>query len=394
LANYWYTKVFLSQDDVLQSTDLQLGNVVRREMLEGDSSYTVNVAFKMPYGYTSPAYLIALADPDGNNPDINTSNNILVQSVTVNSVPTADLAVTDAQVLDDVVYSGQPARIAYTVTNISEQPITAATWTDKVFLSANNVFETSDVEVGTSTKHNMSLAAGASYTDTATFRVPLPQNGTVYLIVRTNNAGSFYESNTDNNTSSVECSVTLPQPGDLVVDNILVGGDVQSGDTLSVFWSVKNIGSNTLSGNGLRSLVYLSTNTEFDADDRLLGGVSNDDVNIIPGGEVVQQLASRIAGLPEGDYYVIVKTDVGNMFNEVDDNNNTACSTYPFTLTIRQLPFNTPLADVLYNNVVNDYKLVVDTNVDQTVRVYLRSDDTASGAANMLYASYNNISNA
>ena len=394
LANYWYTRVFLSQDDVLQSTDLQLGNVVRREVLEGDSSYTVNVAFKMPYGYTSPAYLIALADPDGNNPDVNTSNNILIQSVTVNSVPTADLAVTDARVLDGTVYSGQPARIAYTVTNVSEQPITASTWTDKVFLSANNVFEASDVEVGTSTKHNMSLAAGASYTDTATFRVPLPQNGTVYLIVRTNNAASFYESNTDNNTSSVECSVTLPQPGDLVVDNILVGGDVQSGDTLSVSWRVKNIGSNTLSGNGLRSLVYLSANTVFDADDRLLGGVSNDNVNIIPGGDVEQQLASRIAGLPEGDYYVIVKTDVGNMFNEVDDNNNTACSTYPFTLTIRQLPFNTPLADVLYNNVVNDYKLVVDTNVDQTVRVYLRSDDTASGAANMLYASHNNISNA
>ncbi len=391
LASYWDNRLFLSQDEVLQATDLQIGNVLRREELQKDSSYTVNFSFKMPYGYTSPAYLIALTDPEGRNPDVNTANNILVQAVTVNSVPTADLAVTNAEVVDEQVFSGQLARIAYTITNISEQSIDGATWTDKVFLSSNNTFDATDVEVGTSTKYNMSLAAGASYTDTAIFRVPLPQNGTVYLIVRANNAGSFYESNTANNTASAECNVTLPQPGDLVVDDIVFSGNVVSGDTLQLSWKVKNVGSNALIGNGLRSLTYLSTNTSFDANDRLLGSVGSDNVNIIPGGEMDQQLAARIAGIPEGDYYVIVKTDVSNMFNEVDDENNTSCSAYPFTLTVRELPFNTPLADVLYNNLANDYKVVVDTNIDETVRIHLQSEDETSGAVNTLYVSHNNI---
>ena len=391
LANYWSDQVFLSQDDVLQTSDVRLSNVVRQTVVPGDSSYTVSFMFKMPYGYTSPAYLIALADANGNNPDINSANNILVQPVAVNSVPTADLAVTSVALLDEQVFSGQDARIAYTITNVSEQAIENASWTDKVFLSSNNIYEASDVEVGTTTKRGMTLAPNATYTDTALFRVPLPQNGKVYLIVRANSGNSFYESNTDNNISAQECVVTLPQPGDLIVSDIAMDGNVISGDTLQVSWSVKNIGSNTLSGNGLRSLVYLSSNMVFDANDRLLGSVGSNYINIIPGDDIEQHLSARVSGLPEGEYYVIVKTDVSNVFNEVNDDNNTTCSAYPFTLTVRNLPFNTPVNDVLYNNLVNDYKLNVDTNTDETVRIHLQSADETSGAVNMLYVTHNTI---
>ena len=391
LAHSWNTQLYLSQDEVLHSTDTKLGTTIRYTELGGDSSYTVSFSAKVPYGMTSPAYLIALVDPEHYNPDTNTANNIRVQPLVVNSVPTADLAVTAATILDEQVYSGQDARIAYTVTNVSEQAITDATWTDKVFLSSNSSYETTDEEVGNTTKRDMMLAAGESYTDTATFRVPLPQNGTLYLIVRANSGNNFYETNTDNNLRAVESNVVLPQPGDLIVSDILMEGAIISGETLHVNWKVKNVGDNTLAGNGLRTLAYLSTNTAFDASDQLLGSVNSDNVNLIPGGEMVQQLQARVSAMPEGEYYVIVKTDVSRVFNEVNISNNTGCSAYPFNLTLRNLPFNTPVPDTLFNNLAVDYKLNVDTNTDQTVRIFLESEDQTSGAVNTIYVSHNTV---
>ncbi len=391
LATYWNTQLILSQDSALHSTDTKIGTAIRYETLEGDSSYSVAFSTKMPYGLTSPAYLIALVDREHYNPDIDYDNNILIQRLMVNSVPTADLAVTNAVLLDEQVYSGQDARIAYTVTNVSEQPVTNASWTDKVFLSTNATYEVTDVEVGNTTKHDMTLAPGDSYTDTATFRVPLPQNGTFYLMARTNSGANFYESNMDNNLDTVRVTVILPQPGDLTVSDIFMDGNIVSGDTLHVSWKVKNIGNNTLAGNGLRSLAYLSTNITFDASDQLLGSVNSNEVSLIPGGEMVQQMQARLSGLSEGEYYVIVKTDVSRVFNEIRTDNNTGCSDYPLNFTLRNLPFNTPVGDTLYNNLSVDYKLNVDTNVDQTVRIWLQSADTASGAVNTIYVSHNDV---
>ncbi len=391
LASSWVDELYISSDNVLQTTDQRLNAVYHRNDLTAGENYSVTFNVTIPFGMPATTYLIAVTDANFSNPDININNNMFVLPITVNSVPTADLAVSNVTLLDETVVSGQPARIAYTVTNVSDIAITNATWTDKVFLSANNSYESSDVEVGSITKRNLSLAAGASYTDTATFRVPLPQNGTMYLITRANSGNNFYETNTANNTVATQATVTLPLPGDLVVTDIAADDSVISGRYLHVQWKVRNIGENTLSGSGLRSLAYISTDNIFDANDRLLSNVVESNVMLAPGGELTQQMATRVSGLPEGNYYIIVKTDVSNAFNEINDTNNTSVSLLPFTLTVRNLAFNTPLTDTLENNLLNDYKLNVGDNTNETVRIHVDAQNTTSGAVNMIYVSHNTI---
>ena len=390
LASTWQDVIYLSNDDVLHTTDRLMQSVNHSDVLEGGAEYEVDIQVTIPYGTASSAYLIAVADFNSNNPDININNNILTKALTINSVPTPDLAVSELSVLDDV-YAGQPARLAYKVTNVGEVSITQQNWNDKMFVSYNNTYENIDVQLLSKERRNMTLAPNEFYTDTLTFTVPLPYNGDLYLLMMANAANNPYETVQDNNTAAVAVNVILPLPGDLVVTEVSCERTVVSGQMLHATWTIQNIGDNALAGRGLRSLVYVSVDTAFDANDRLLGSVTTDYINLPIDATMQQSLAGRISGLAEGSYFLIVKTDVTNAFNEVSDNNNTGCSSHPFLVTIRPLPFNTDVYDTVTNNVVSDYMLNVGDQVNQTVRVHINSEDSAMGAVNMIYATYNNM---
>lgn len=390
LAHQWKDAMYVSADQVLQDNDHLVQLINHQTTLNAGDDYWVNFTVTIPYGTPSTAYLLGFADFNNNNPDINIFNNSVVKTLTVSSVPTPDIAVTEAVLLDDVV-AGQPTQLAYTVTNVGEQAINQQTWRDKVFLSANSTYGSEDIELITKPCQNVTLAQGDSYSDTLTFAVPLPYSGSMYLILKANANNNPYEVNTDNNTVALPVNVILTDPGDLVVTDITSESIVQSGSLLHVSWNVQNIGDNLLEGNGLRSLLYISTNTVFDANDRLVGNVVTPSIQLNPGDMVAQTLECRISGLAEGEYYLIVKTDVTNAFYEVDETNNTGCSLEPFAVTIRPLPFNTDVADVLYNDAPSDFKMDVGDNLNQTVRIHLTSEDSLAGAMNMIYATYNGM---
>ena len=388
LSSSWRDNLYLSPDNVLHSSDELMQTVTHREVVAPGESYEVPMQVTIPMGTPATAYLIGVADYDLNNPDINVNNNVLMKQLTINSVPTPDMAISEVVVLDEIV-SGQQARIAYKMTNMGDITITQGNWNDKLFVSTNNSYETSDLELRTKNQHIASLAPGEFYRDTLSFSVPLPYSGGLYLLMMGNANNNPFEANQENNKAAVHVTVILPPPGDLVVTNVTCENSIVSGQTLHAEWNVQNIGDYTVTGNGLRSLVYISANTEFDANDRLLGSVTSYNVDLPVDASLQQQLAARVSGLSAGDYYLIVKTDVTNAFNEVNDNNNTGHSIIPFTVTIRPLPFNEDVHDTLVNNVVSDYMLTVGDQVNQTVRIHVNSEDANLGAVNMIYATYN-----
>ena len=66
---------------------------------------------------------------------------------------------------------------------------------------------------------------------------------------------------------------------------------------------------------GLKSLVYMSSDTEFDVNDKLLGSVTSS-IFLPPNATASQELTTRISGVPEGEYYLIVMTNSTRTFNE------------------------------------------------------------------------------
>ena len=151
----------------------------------------MEVQVTIPYGTPATAYLIGVTDNESANPDININNNLLSKQLTINSVPTPDLAVSDLVILDDV-YAGQPARIAYKVTNVGEVPIEGATWNDKLFVSYNNTYENIDLQLLIKNRQNMTLDQEESYSDTLTFTVPMSYSGDLYLLMMANASNNPY----------------------------------------------------------------------------------------------------------------------------------------------------------------------------------------------------------
>ena len=388
LISSWSDALYLSSDTILDNNDTRLSLMNHSGVLTAYNSYQCTFNITIPFGSPSTCYLLGINDLYQSNLDINFDNNIIILPITVNSLPTPDLQIDNFTIIDPCI-AGQGCRISYRVTNISEVFTTSTSWNDKVFLSSDTTLSGSDIELKNNLKH-LTLGSGQSYTDTVSITIPLPNNGYLFLLAKTNANSSFFEIYQSNNIAHASVHVTLPLPGDLIIENISSENTILSGNQLHISWDVKNIGSNALSGRGLRELAYMSSDTIFDIHDKLLGSVTNA-IILAPSALITHTLSARISGVREGEYYILIKTDVTNAFNEIDENNNTSSGIYPFNVTIRNLPFNTPLPDTLINDLANDYKLIVGENSNETVRLYLLSSDSASGAVNNFYVLHNDI---
>ena len=407
LESGWQDELYISDDEYLDANDIRIATFIRYGTLQAGESYTSTFEATIPMGTSANAYLFAVVDYRGENSEVDYSNNTATKALSVQSIPTPDLELSDVEITSGTPTSGQPMTVRYRTTNIGETDIEGKQWFNKFYLSFDTVIDRQDLEIASSYNMSVYLAVGQSLIDSVEVQVPLPIQGDLYLIGCLNSSKSFYEISRVNNVVALPMNVVLPNPGDLVVRDINSEDSVVSGHELHIDWNVKNVGENVLNGWGLRSVVYISVDSLFDVTDRMLGTVDLFDVTdrlsgtvdersrilLPPGGELHQQLNSRISAIPEGDYYLIVKTDVRNVFYEDDEANNSSASAYTVAVKVRNLLFDNPLNDTLINDLANDYRLDIGDNRGETVRVHLDSEDTSSGAVNSIYLLHNNVGN-
>lgn len=413
-------RLYLSADTILDAKDYLLSAAVVSGNVDPGQHNSIGYSFETPWGYDSVSYLIASVDHAITTEDFNYFNNVVVKPVVVRRTPVADLAVSSIEVIDDTVICGQPSRMAFTVTNQGEADVVSKNWRDVVYLSADSNYSSSDIPLHTSIHNRQSLAVGESYTDTVTFTVPIPNNGQFFLVVKahadkmaarthrqdvslgdvedvnmsapsfTSNR-DFYEHDMANNYRAESIMVGIVTPGDLVVRNIDMPDSAVLGETVMVSWDVMNKGQEVVAGDNLASLVYISADTLFGPDDRMVGQSQPVSIDLASGEYVQQRTNIRLSGLREGDYYMIVLTDVANAFYEVSERNNFSYSSLPISISVRELPFNTPVVDTFHNMWANDYKLNVGDETNQTVRVYFTPSDTNIQAGNNIYITYNSM---
>lgn len=389
-----FNNIYLSQDDLYDSEDLLLRSLKYNNIIQANETIEQNFNITIPMGANEYSYLLAICNNEQNGriPETDFNNNIFILPIHIEEVPVPDLAVSDVEILNSPIISGQEIRVAYTVTNVGTAELSAARWTEKFFLSADTNYSTSDMQIGNKACER-SLQIGESFRDTANITIPLPNSGREHLLVYVNANSDFFEHNRLNNVSSSSISIRLPDPGDLIVTQIYCGDTIITGQNLSLNWKVQNIGEYVLAGNGLRSLVYISADTLFDATDRLLGEVVSDNIILPQNSMITQSLSTRVANIPEGNYYIIVKTNVSLNFYESNTRNNQSLSSRPVYVKMKALPFNTPVQDVLNNNVAEDYKITVGESTNETVRIFVQSDHTAQGAVNNIFVQHNDVAN-
>ncbi len=230
----WYDLVYLSADSALDNSDQNLlGYSTRNTALAPGASYTVTTTF-ITTPTTAPGSYTLFIKVDGHGATVgagtNTDGGSLVEANEANNIrslalalPTKpDLVVSNVSVGTIVLNanSSKSIPVTYSVTNAggaAAQP----DWYDQAYLSADAVLDTADQNLSGYAYRSTALAAGASYTVTATFTTrttTAPGNYTLFikadghgptLGVGTNtDAGGIVESSESNNVVAV--SVVLP----------------------------------------------------------------------------------------------------------------------------------------------------------------------------------------
>ncbi|HNN82512.1 MAG TPA: tandem-95 repeat protein, partial [Accumulibacter sp.] len=338
----WYDAVFLSTDNVLDSSDLSLGVVGNPSYLAGSgnvgNSYTSSLHFLVPQGWSGPYYYLVKTDYYNHMfENQNEGDNVGSAAVVIELTPPPDLQVVarnpnnnewESSVRVNApggLWSGQAATVSWTVTNRGDGTTApAAQWYDCVYMSVDDSFSTDDIVLGT-WWHNGALEAGAAYSRSESIVLPigLPADGvptTYHFFVVTDVGNQVYEyvSEGNNDNSYASEVVSLTPPPDLEPDAIDLPATAQAGHSFAFTYAVTNFG--TLTPNAYwNDRFWLSTDNVLDASDLHLGdrghwGALDTDQSY--SASFTYTLPNGIAG----EYRVIMRTDVQNHVFEGLDN--------------------------------------------------------------------------
>ncbi|NDJ23933.1 type I secretion C-terminal target domain-containing protein [Nostoc sp. B(2019)] len=319
----WYDYIYLSTDDVLDDSDTFLSSQsAYNTPLAAGASYTStqDITITLPsFRLDSNYYLLFVV---GNNQgETDKTNNVLAKQI---SLSPADLVVTNAIAPTSAVL-GETLSLSWTVTNQSDFSA-FADWYDFVYLSADDVLDSSDnYVISRSAINDTPLVAGASYTATQNVTLPniaLGSNSNYYLLFATDRYNDQDETDETNNVLAKPISLSVP---DLVVTNATVPASITLGKTLSVSWTVENQGSSP-SPTDWHDFVYLSTDDVLDDNDiSLTSRWAGNDTPLAAG---VSYTATQNITLPlptqvgDGNYYLLFVTDKYNKQSETDETNN------------------------------------------------------------------------
>ena len=140
-------------------------------------------------------------------------------------------------------------------------------------------------------------------------------------------------------------SFTVRDLPDLVVTSLSAPDTVMSSDPFDVELTVKNIGEgNTRTGHSWYNAVYVSSDDQFSADDKLIGKVACNRV-LMKDSSYTQTVSIAVPADYAGSYHIFVKADVYSSIPEADNDNNLNQQLLPLWVKAKPLP------DILVENI-------------------------------------------
>ncbi|WP_053540396.1 ELWxxDGT repeat protein [Anabaena sp. WA102] len=356
-SNYWYDGVYLSTDNQISSDDIFLGYAYRSEALDVSEQYSVSRSFNLPNNLQAGNYY-TLVRTDAlsyvyegsleNNNDKATQGTTTGTggettggtSVGVTASPDLVMVSVDAPTTG---IGGQNLTVSWTVRNAGTVETGDRSWYEAFYLSRDQVFDrNSDIYLGYRS-YTGNLAAGATYSQTESFRLPQGISGSFYLFAKTDAGNSLYEGTVENNNVAYDPTsvvVSLAQPADLVVGTITIPANGVTGQSASITYTVTNEGSNAVVGNWSDSL-YLSKDGQWDINDLFLGQVDNSR-EVLSGNSYTNTLTASLPGVVPGDYQVIIRSDIRNEIPESNESNNLKATLDKVNMDVERLILGTP----------------------------------------------------
>ena len=308
----WNDVVYLSDDALLDDGDTWLTSVYKSDMaLAAGDDYTWSTTLNLPR--RGGAFLLFVTDYYGDQAETDEGDNLRAVPLAVAYTP-PDLVVSQAGANPSSFSGGTQVTVSWTVTNqgAGDAYPRYSAWYDRVYLSADAVWDANDLQLQAYAGRSAPLAAGQSYDQSQTFTFPAGRVGN-FLIFKADGDGDVAESDEANNTRAV--AIDMPSP-DLVVVEASVVPDAAGHDytdrTVTISYRVENQGDAAAANTWWYDGVYLSEDAVFDPDDRYVGYfyISSPRVPLNPGAayEMSAQVSIPADAAP-GQRYLLVVAD-------------------------------------------------------------------------------------
>ncbi|MBG1265632.1 CARDB domain-containing protein [Nostoc sp. WHI] len=339
----WFDSVYISEDEFLDNNDRLLSSPFQGQNtpLVAGGSYTVTQNINFDYfletgdvydGLRLRYLLFVTDDVDytynniNRQVEINETNNVFAQAIILTG---PDLVVTAANAPTTASLS-EKISVSWTVTNLGVGSA-FADWEDGIYISADQFLDDSDITIATrDTKENTPLASAGSYTITQDITIPYyAETGDVYLLFVADKVFNIsnYQTETNETNNVFAQAITLTAP-DLVVTAATAPTTAALGETISVSWTVTNIGTVSAFANWYDT-VYFSADEFFDDSDVLISdSYPGQDIPLAAGESyTVNRDIFLGAFVAPGDRYLLFVADGGYYgYNypqgETDETNN------------------------------------------------------------------------
>ena len=344
----WTDGVYLSPTPTFdKATATLLGSVPHSGVLGAGMDYSQSALLAPPPCLSGTYYIFVFTDAGNQvheyDPTLDAEANNMkgaIQPLIVTAPPAPDLIVASVTAAGPVT-AGTSFSITWSVKNQGGGAATAP-WTDTVYLSKSAVFNVSAFQVG-SFGAPSSLTAGQSYTQAQQVTLPANLSGPYYVYIVTNSAtqtsagGVVNEcgaanNNTGGTSGPVQIIASKQAQPYLTASQVTAPSSSQSGQTISLRWTVTNTGSASTVNGSWTDSIYLSSTT--DSSGLLLGSVSHAG-DLLPGGSYQGTTTVTLPLKTFGAYYLVVVPG--------------ALPNMPASAPIQLLTY--PLADLLVSSV-------------------------------------------
>lgn len=375
--------IYLSTDANYSSND-KLLTTVQSNKLGKTASQDMSATIELADDVVGSRYLIVKADIYNAIEETTTDDNSQSQAFTSVQSPLPDLSITDLS-SEGTWRGGNTITIKAKVTNMGDSPTRSDKWTDVFYLSEGYTLDVSKaIKLGSKT-HVGNLKKEGIYQISADFNIPTSAKGYYVLFAVTDGTSTMTEKDKDNNQTKVTVYVEDPNdtPADLAVRKMAAPSRIMAGENITIAYNIANQGEYVAKGK-LRDVLYMSKDNTWDENDTMVG-VATGDVEIDPGTEITRTVKGRITNMPEGSYYLIVRTNSTHAIAESDYDNNQTVSPSASTVAFASLS----LGSSVTVNTSGLYKLPLHSGLNgKTIGLYLTTPDDASAG---LYTAFESV---
>ena len=266
----------------------------------------------------------------------NYDDNVVVSSGTISIAEGQypDLYAHNITPAPTAVTAGESVVIAFEVNNDGGDGTAMPEWTDQIYRCTCSEWNPGLATLVQSVSHTQTLPVGGSYTKTFTDALPfsLP-GGSYYYYVKTDAFDDVYEkdetdpSNVRRSANAVQVTGYSFENVDLTLQNVEPPCDVLPGQSATVYFESRNIGSTaTVAGNWVDGIVLSSDNVWNPATDTLIIAQWPHTNNLAASQSYAGLHTFTLPSNLSGVYYVLLVTDLFNANNETPGNlsNNAA----------------------------------------------------------------------